>query len=211
MKFSNTDFRLIRWNVTVLAISVVLSIFIFYLSDQFAEHAQNESRLAQKQINDARNSLSTALQDKETLAAYFSDYTILEEDKIIGDDHRLDWMEGLDKLRQQNIVIDFNYSISPQISYIPQPAIDSGSYEIHYSEMRLQFDLLHEGQLLRFLNELQKQVKGHFQLENCAMHRADTNVDNSEEDVNHTLESRVNLKGECKGGWITLKNRNSQP
>ncbi len=207
MKFSSSDFQLMRWSIMAISASVILSSIILYASQQYADHAQKDFRAAQNTMNDARNRLARAHQDQEDLAAYSKDYRILEDRKIIGDDHRLDWMEGLDKLRQQNLVIDFSYSIAPQKNYTPQPAIDSGNFDIHYSEMKLQFDLLHEGQLLNFFNALRNQIYGQYQFEGCTMQRTPAR----DEDVNVALSTATHIKAECSGGWITLKNRNAQP
>ena len=109
----------------------------------------------------------------------------------------------MEKLRRQNLVTDFRYSIAPQKIYSPQPPVDSGNFDIHYSEMKLQFDLLHEGQLLNFFAALRNQIKGHYQLESCALQRV--------ADGNTATATSTHLKAECSGGWITLKNRNTQP
>jgi hypothetical protein len=87
---------------------------------------------------------------------------------------------------------------------VPQPAIDSGNFDIHYSEMKLQFELLHEGQLLKFFEALRNQIKGKYQLEGCTMQRIAT-------DHASAASSGANIKAECSGGWITLKNRSTQP
>jgi hypothetical protein len=202
MKFSISDFPLMRWSLSAFCASVLLSCIFIYGSSQYSDLNQQNMRTAQRQLNDARNRLSTARQDRENLSVYSAEYGVLEEQDIIGDDRRLDWMEGLEKLRRQNPAFDFRYTISPQKNYAPQPAIDSGNFIIHYSEMKLQFDWLHEGQLLKFFDALRSQVKGHYQLEGCALHRNDTGG-------NDTRTTPINIKGECSGGWITLKNRNA--
>ena len=202
MKFSNADFYQLRWSLAAIGASILLSSIILYSSSEYADFAQKDRRVAQSQMNDGRNRLTMARQDQENLSDFSKEYDTLEKNKIIGDDHRLDWMEGLEKLRNQNRVIDFRYNISPQKIYAPQPAIDSGNYDIHYSEMKLQFDLLHEGQLLNFFDALRNQIKGQYQLEGCTMQRVATNQ------VPPSVAS-VNIKAECNGGWITLKNRNA--
>ena len=201
MKFSASDFPLMRLSIAALGTSVLLSGVILYSSTRYAE--QNEMNLhnAQRQINDARNRLDEAHSDRDNLSDYSAEYGKLEEQNIIGDDHRLDWMEGLEKLRSQNLVLDFRYDIAPQKTYAPQPAIDSGNFNIHYSEMKLQFDLLHEGQLLKFLDALRNQVKGHYQIEGCTLTRNEAEAD-AETPAAH-------IKAECNGGWITLKSRNA--
>jgi hypothetical protein len=111
-------------------------------------------------------------------------------------------MEGLEKLRQQNLVVDFRYNITPQRIYTPQPAIDSGNFNIHYSEMKLQFELLHEGQLLSFFDALRSRIKGHYQLEGCKLQR---------DDIAEDAAKPTKISAECSGGWITLKDRNAPP
>ena len=202
MKFSKADFPLMRRSILALAASLAISVVVLYSSSEYAEKTQRDLRNAQNMLNDARNRLTAANEDKENMAIYAEEYGTLSENKIIGDDQRLDWMEGLEKLRRQNRVTDFRYNIAPQKIYIPQPPIDSGNFDIRYSEMKLQFDLLHEAQLVNFFTALRSQIKGHYHLEGCALQRtaADTATTTS-----------THLKAECSGGWITLKNRNTQP
>jgi hypothetical protein len=204
MKFSNSDFHLMRWSLSAVCASILLSGVILYSSSRYADLTQKDRRAAQSQMNDVRNRLTMALQDQENLSVFSQEYDTLEKNKIIGDDHRLDWMEGLEKLRNQNLVISFRYNIAPQKIYAPQPAMDSGNFDIHYSGMKLQFDLLHEGQLLNFFDALRSQIKGRYQLEGCTMQR----VASDEESATAT---GAHIKAECSGGWITLKNRNAQP
>lgn len=202
MKFTRSDFHSMRWSLGAICASALLSSIVLYSSSQYADSNQKNLRAAQRQVNDARNRLTAARQDQENLSAYSAEYSVLEEQNIIGDDHRLDWMEGLEKLRQQNLVVDFRYSIAPQRIYAPQPAIDSGNFNIHYSEMKLQFELLHEGQLMSFFDALRNRIKGHYQLEGCKLQR---------DDIAEDAAQPAKITAECSGGWITLKDRNAPP
>lgn len=202
MKLSASDFPLIRWSILAFCASSLISAVILYSSGEYAESTRNDRRTAQNMLNDARNRLATAQQDQENMAIYAGEYGALIEQKIIGDDQRLDWMEGLEKIRQKNLVTDFRYNIAPQRTYAPQPAIDSGNFDLHYSEMKLQFDLLHEGQLLDFFGTLHADVKGWYQLEGCTLQRSGTDSEGQQ-------SAMARLKAECSGGWITLKNRNT--
>jgi hypothetical protein len=202
MKSSLSDFQLMRLSISAISVSAILSGIILYGSQQYADHAQKDYLAAQRQMNDARSRLTAARQDQENMSAYSAEYGLLGEQDVIGDDHRLDWIEGLEKLRRQDLVIDFRYNIAPQKIYAPLPAIDSGAFNIHYSEMKLQFDLLHEGQLLKFFDALRNQTKGHYQLEGCTLQHTGTAG-------NEAASTATHINAECSGGWITLKNRNS--
>lgn len=202
MKFSASDFPLIRWSILAICASAIASAVILYSSGKYAENTQKDRRNAQTMLSDARNRLAAAFQDQENMANYADEYGALIEQKIIGDDQRLDWMEGLEKIRQKNLVTDFRYNIAPQKIYAPQPPIDSGNFDIHYSEMKLQLNLLHEAQLLNFFDALRSDIKGWYQLEGCTLQRTGAGNENEQ-----TAATR--LKAECSGGWITLKNRNA--
>jgi hypothetical protein len=202
MKFLISDFSLLRWSLVAMCTSLVLSGVILYGSAKYADQNSKILGAARLQISEARKRLADTRDARDNLSAYSAEYGELEQHDLIGDDHRLDWMEGLEKLRHQNLVIDFRYNIAPQKNYVAQPAIESGNFNIHYSEMKLQFDLLHEGQLLRFFDVLHNQVSGYYQLVGCKLLR---------NDVANAATPSAHLKAECSGGWITLKNRTALP
>jgi hypothetical protein len=204
VKFVKSDFALMRWNILAICVSLAASATALYASGKYAEKTRNDRRAAQSQLNEARNRLATAKEDRQNMAMYADEYGALIGRKIIGENYRLDWIEGLENIRRQNLVMDFRYNIDPQKTYAPQPAIDSGNFGIYSSEMKLQLDLLHEGQLLDFFAALRKQIKGQYQLEGCTLKSA-SGSDNRES----AATVAPHLKAECTGGWITLKNRNS--
>jgi hypothetical protein len=203
MKFTQSDFPLMRRSVLAICASIAISAIVLYSSGQYSEKTRRDLLNAQNMLNDARNRLMAAHEDQKNMAIYSNEYGTLIENKIIGDDQRLDWMEGMEKLHRQNLVTDFRYSIAPQKKYAAQLSVDKGNFDINYSEMKLQVDLLHEGQLLNFFAALRRQIKGRYQLESCTLKRV--------ADDNTSTATSTHLKAECTGGWITLKNRNAQP
>lgn len=197
MKFSRSDLFLVRWNVLAICVSAIIGTIALYGSGEYAQASQTRLHNAQRTLNETRNRLVTAYQDQINMEAYAHEYGVLSERGIIGEDQRLDWMEGLLKIRQQNLVTDFHFNIAPQKPYTLQAPLDSGSFDIRYSEMKLQFDLLHEAQLPVFFDALRGQIKGWYQPEGCTLRRGSS-------------VAPANLTAECSGGWITLKNRNVQ-
>lgn len=200
MKIAAADFPLIRWSVIAFCTAALASAAMMYISGRYAQQTQNFLRDAQTHHQDARNRLNAAHEDQENMAEYADEYGKLMVRKVVGDEPRLDWIEALEKLRKQKLVLDFRYSIMPQKNYVSQPAVSSSNFDIHYSEMKLSFDLLHEEQLLNFFNALRLQSAGWYQLDGCTLKRND----------NPSPATQVHLSAECTGGWITLKNRNAK-
>lgn len=203
MRLSKADCYLMRWSILAVCASTLGSTIILYGSLDYAENAENGRLVAQQMLGDARNRMAATLQDQKNLAIYADEYGALVEQKIIGDDQRLDWMEGLEKIRQKNLVADFRYSIAPQKTYAGLPAIDSAYFDIGYSEMKLQLDLLHAVQLLDFFAALHGDIKGRYRLEGCTLQHMDGPVNTG----NPT--AGASLRAACSGGWITLKNRDA--
>jgi len=201
MNFIKGDFPILRWSIVAIFASTIASATIIFISNTYATKTQQDLNKARQMRNNSRNSLNTAHQDRDNMSIYADEYASLINRKIIGDDQRLDWIEGMEKLRQENIVTNFRYNISPQKKYLPNPPVESGNFDINYSEMKLQFDLLHEEQLVDFFNALPKNIQGWYQLEGCTLNRSTNGNPN---DLPGTQ-----LKAQCTGGWITLKNRNS--
>lgn len=203
MKLTKTDFTILRWSIFAICASVAISAAIVYVSNEYTTTTQKELRKAEKMRNESRKHLAAANEDRDNMSIYADEYGMLISRKIVGDDLRLDWIEGMEKLRQKNIVSDFRYNIAPQNKYVAKPLIDSGNLNINYSEMKLQFDLLHERQLVDFFTALPKTIQGWYQLAGCTLNRV------SDTQAGPANSSTTNLKAECTGGWITLKSRSS--
>jgi len=101
MMISKPDLIFMRWSILAICASALVSAIALYASGEYAKTSQHGLRNAQAVLNDARNRLATAHQDQENMAIYTNEYDSLNERGIFGDDHRLDWMEGLERIRQK--------------------------------------------------------------------------------------------------------------
>ena len=191
MKICAADLPLLRWHLLALCLCALLGVIVVYGSAEYARSSQKDRLRAQGMLAQARLNLATARQDQENMGKYADEYSALIERNIIGDEQRLDWLEGMEKIRRNSAVPSFSYQIGPQVKYLSQPVLDSGNFDFYYSEMKLQLELLHEQQLLDFFDALGTQIKGHYHLQGCSLQRNDS----------------ARLHAECSGGWLTLKNR----
>lgn len=196
MSFSKDDLPFLKLSLGALALSVALAAGMITYSDSYLAQSQKARAEAQKQLTDARSLLIAAQGDQENMSSYSLEYLALQDQKVIGAEQRLDWMEGMEKLRQQGIVLDFKYTIAPQQAYAPNPPVEAGNFQLNRSNMTMQIDLLHEEQLLKFISAMRSQLKGWFMLDGCDLSRINAAVEGSP------------LKAECTGGWFTMKNRN---
>jgi len=198
MSFSSADFAAIKWSVLACLLALGGAIALFNYSRAFEQQARQQLKQAQSLLNDARNQLANAQSDLANMADYQQEYDALVVQRIIGKEQRLDWIEGLEKLRGQKLVPDFKYTISPQKPYTPNPPQSSGNFALNISPMTLQIELLHEEQLLRFFNAMEAQLQGWFILDHCSLSR---NVPST--------PGAAMLAADCAGGWFTMQNRSA--
>lgn len=199
MNFSQSDLPHLRWSLLTFLVVLAMGASAVYLSQNIADSAQRTKITAQQQLTEARSKLNAARNDRDNLSIYAAEYEAWVKHKVIGDEQRLDLIEGLEALRKQEHVLDFKYTIAPQTAYTPVPALASGNFDLKQSAMSLQMDLLHEQQLISYFDSLRSEIKGWFMLDQCALERSAA-----------TAVSTAQLKATCSGSWITIKNRNTR-
>jgi hypothetical protein len=197
MKFSRTDWAHLNWSLASLLLALSAGVTAIVAGNHLNVEAQRTQQASRLQLTAARNRLATVSQDLENRQAYTVEYSELFNKNIFGEGRRLDWIESLEKIRLQHRVLNFKYAIAPQHPYAPSIALDSGNFALSMSDMTLQFDLLHEEQLMRFFDALLTNSNGWFVLDQCVIER---NTDSN---------ATARLKAECIGGWLTLKNKMS--
>ena len=198
MSFSSADIKELKWSLLSFALSLALAAVLVNYSANFQHQALQDRQTAQRQLIEARNQLYAAQNDQQNMASYQLEYEALQKEKVIGNEQRLDWIEGLEKLRAMGLVLDFKYSISPQQAYVPAPPLDSDGFALNFSPMTLQIDLLHEEQLLHLFSALHTHTMGWFMLDHCSLSGAETQG-----------EAVSALKAECAGGWLTMKSKSA--
>ena len=196
MTFSQSDLPYIKWGLLTFLLTLALGGSAAYISQNYAHNVRNARSAVQQQLNEAHSKLNAARDDQENMATYTKEYSTIQRRGIIGDEQRLNLIEELETLRKRNRVLDFKYAIAPQQPYKPAPALDSGNFDLRLSPMTLKFELLHEGQLINFFDSLRRDINGWFILDRCTLERVSG--------------STAQLKADCAGGWLTLKNRNAK-
>lgn len=195
MNFSQADLPHIKASLSTFLIILAIGGGAVFFSQQYASSAQKAKLQAQQQLTDARNKLQAARADQENMATYTKEYSAIQRRGIIGEEQRLNLIEGLEALRKRSRVVDVKYAIAPQQVYKTPAGFDAGNFDLKFSPMTVQLELLHEGQLINFYDSLRRDINGWFILEKCKLERG--------------LNETAQLKADCAGGWLTLKNRNA--
>ena len=118
----------------------------------------------------------------------------LEKSGITGDEKRLEWIELLRDLQRQLKLPGMSYEFGSQV---PLELVSGVAYAYQSSHLHIQLRLLHEEDLLNFLQQLQQRAKAMVLIRSCRLSRSANAVE-----IN---KSEAQLTADCDMEWVTLR------
>lgn len=200
MKFSTKDIPHIRGLLVTAILTLILGTIAVYVSDEMLNEAQQSKITADQEWSDAARKLERTKNEQEDLQGYYHQYQNLVEQNIIGEEKRLDWIESIERIRNRLNIFSVKYKLDPQETLdVMGTDLPGSNFDLRRSNMTLGLSLLHEGQLLNFIDALSEEAKGMYLLDSCVLTR---------NDLMRKLKFTPNLEAECTLGWITLYEKN---
>jgi Tfp pilus assembly protein PilV len=190
------ELKALQAPLIILVIVLGLGAGIVYQLDQTLSATKRELAQQQAQMREARTRLQKSGEEKELIVRYLPNYEYLQRIGFVGDEKRLNWLEGLRLSNQQAQLFGVQYQIGSQQQYPYAAELNPGQLTLHQSVMKLSFQLLHEGDLMSFLKALGKQGAGFFAVNECKLDRANTGG---------SIRFQPNLRADCDIAWITLR------
>ena len=190
------DLRALKAPLIVLIVVVAISAIMLYYTAHVLSNAKRELAQQHNQQREARAKLQKAGDEKEIIERYLSGYQYLQQLGFVGDELRINWLEGLRLANRETRLFGVDYQISAQQPYPYASELDPGQLTLYQSVMKVSFRLLHEGDLMRFLGALAQQGAGVFSVNQCVIERIDTGG---------SLRYQPNLRADCELAWITLR------
>ena len=139
------------------------------------------------------------LEHHPTLKQHYPAFVELYRRGVIGDEHRLSWVESLRAAAADLKLPALNFEIEPQSIYAPAFPLNTGAFDVRVSRMALGLGLLHEGDLERLLTRLGERADGLFSVRDCALRRATGGS-----------QPGSRISAECTLEWYTLELRGSR-
>src|SRR5688572_29029519 len=190
------DLQALKAPLLVLVIVLLAGAGAIYYSDRLKVESRQQLVQQQKQLKDARTRLQKSGDEKDLIVRYLDGYRQLERAGFVGEEQRINWLDGLRIANQQADLFGVTYQIGTQAPYAYAAQYDPGQIVLNQSVMRLDFRLLHEADLMRFLTALSRQGGGLFSVDQCMLKRIDNRG---------VIRYQPNLTAECDLSWITAK------
>lgn len=193
---TQADLKAIRYPSLVLLAIVLLGAAAIYYTGLLAVAARQQLTQQQGQLREARTRLQKSGDEKDVIVRYLGGYQQLQRRGFVGDEQRINWLDGLRLTNQQADLFGVDYNISSQKPYPYTADLNPGQIQLYESVMKLRFRLLHEEDLMRFLNSLARQGAGIYTVDYCTMKRLDTGG---------VIRYQPNIAAECELAWITAR------
>jgi len=194
------DFPLLRKAIIILGISLISCSAMVIAGKVLWNKQQTAMTLAQAQYNEALNNRNQIASDNQAIHDYQAKYLQLRERGFVGEERRLDWITQIKFIRENRKLLPITYEIAPQQVFQISPEVSTGELELRGSKMKLQIELLHEGDLLNFLDDLK--TKGLYTVQDCTLERINTIAETP-------LSPR--LAAECNLYWLTIDKPTGNP
>ena len=129
-------------------------------------------------------------------AASTAGYKRLISEGFIGEERRIEWVDNLRTIHQENKLFGINYSIASQEDYKPAFELNPGPFVLHRSVMKLDLSMLHEGDLITMIEALKAKETTPFILRECEITRSAAST---------TSKLAPNSLASCELDWLTIR------
>jgi hypothetical protein len=188
------ELKALRVPLILLLVVMAAAAGAIYYTDLLRQQSQNALVRAQAQLREAQTRMQRSGDEKSIIIQYVGKYRQLENAGFIGEEQRINWIDAMRNANARTDLFGVSYEIGAQQPYAHAAELAPGSIALKQSRMKLDFRLLHEGDLLRFFDALREQGAGLFHLDQCTLRRTETGT---------TLRYQPNIAANCELAWIT--------
>ena len=200
MTLSKKDWKRLQWSIALFVILAGAGAAIVSISTQAMHMADKTNKIAKQDKDAAHGKATRAKEEAHELSEKIAIYQALQDRGIVGQEHRLEWIEQIRSIKKRRKLVDVNYELEPQKlldAKVVSPSVNG--FDILSSPMKLKMALLHENDLLDFLADLRSGIQGYIRVGGCDITRNATAATGG--------GPAAQLRAECDLDWITIREK----
>ena len=180
-------FRPLLLPVSALLACVLAAGALAYMSQRTLASDLRALHAARKERTTVQQRVARLAQEARDMHDHLAIWDRLDQSGIVGEERRLEWLDTLARIRALRKLDDLRYQIEPQKT--GQGAATPAPFQVRSSTMKVELALLHEGDLLRFLDDLRSSGGAYYAVRRCTIQRS---------------AAAPMLRGKCEIDLITL-------
>jgi hypothetical protein len=199
MNIARDDLRRLRMPLAAAIVLLALGAACLIASGYFldaAKAAQGATRLSRVA---AQERVSRVSEEEREIRDDLVYYEQMRRHGVVGEQSRLDWIESIARIKNERKLFEIKYNFEPQKPADYPGLVATGGAEFVVSRLKLDMLLLHEGDLLNFLTDLQANIMAHVSVRNCTVARIERGT------IPSATSLQPRLRAECQVDLVSLK------
>lgn len=193
------QFSLIKKHSIVFAVLLFLCILLVSASLLFKQNQLDQEAVIKKQMKSVRIKIANIVHDKQLVSDYQLRYLKLVDKGFFSKEKRLSWIEQLEATSNRLALPDLSYNIDVQ-QQVQQSVFSSPSgLTLLKSHFTFQSSLLHEGDLLDVMADLNSLDSGLLVVDHCELSRAYKGGNK----VVNKIKHNYHFRSLCDVSWFT--------
>jgi len=199
MNITRDDLKRLRTPLAVAIVLLLLGAACLATSGQYlAEAAAVQSATRVSRVA-AQERVSRVSEEEREIRDDLVYYEQMRQHGIVGEQSRLDWIESITKIKNDRKLFEIRYNFEAQKQLDYPGLAPTAAVDFVVSRLKLNMLLLHEGDLLNFLTDLQANIKAHVSVRSCTVARIERGATPSAT----ALQPR--LRAECQVDLISVR------
>ncbi|MGB1799523.1 MAG: hypothetical protein ACPHLK_01695 [Gammaproteobacteria bacterium] len=195
-KESDLDWSILKTPLVMLCVCLVIASALIGTAYYFNSSMEKEFKNNRSIFQSISRRYLDVDQEEKVLRENYPKFVALYNQGIIGQERRLNWIESLRKAGEVIGLPSLSYSIKSQEGYVPEYPINYSSYALYRSSMELNLGLLHEGDLFKFIDYINKNADGIYTISECDFKKGANEVSYE--------KGKANVSVTCLLYWITI-------
>ena len=197
MNIVRDDLKQLRLPFALAATAVVLGAICLIASVNNLDAAREMRNAARQNRLAAQDRVSKVSEEEREIRENLKYFEQMRERGLVSEQNRLDWIDAIAKIKNDRKLYEIKYRIEAQRPLDYPGIVSSPNAEFVVSRMKLDMLLLHEEDLLGFLDDLRQAGKAHVTVRHCVVERLERGG------AVTTLQPR--LRAECLVDLVSIR------
>jgi len=170
MNFTRAISRQLALPALAFLVLVAAGVVLIWSAQRTLARDNGQLAVARAERQQAQERLVRIAEEEREVRENIEVYRRLKELGVIGEERRLEWVDAMARIRAQRGLLDLRYQVERQklLKSVPgKPA----NVDVRSSTMNVELALLHEADLLRFLDDVRASGNAHYSVRRCSINR----------------------------------------
>jgi hypothetical protein len=199
MKLGASDLKRLGLPLAACVVLAVAGVACYLKADDYLQETKKQAAAMSVQRAEVQAKLASANEEEREIKASLQQYQTLAARGMVGEEKRLDWIDTITAIKNERRLFNIGYSIEPQKPLDYPGFASGGGVNFLVSRVQIEIQLLHEEDLLNFIDDLAKRGRSYLSVRSCDVKR----IDRGSSGGGTTLAPR--LQASCVFDLITIR------